>query len=42
MELQRVAFLHHLAHAQNPSFPLRYESGTKIDAKTVTFDWYRE
>ncbi len=41
-ELQRVTFLHHLAHAQSHSFPSRYESGTKIDAKTVTIDFYRE
>ena len=37
-----MKFLHHLAHVQSLSFPLRYESGTKIDAKTVTIDWYRE
>lgn len=41
-ELQRVTFLHHLAHDQSHTFPLRYESGTKIDAKTVTIDFYRE
>ena len=40
--LLSLKFLHHLAHVQSLSFPLRYERGTKIDAKTVTIDLYRE
>lgn len=37
-----MKYLHHLAHVQSLSFPLRYERGTKINAKTVTIDLYRE